>query len=126
MDGSSIDQSTTSESKSITSPRGKKLCRVGSGASVIIDAGVEEAESQKAPSSRFKGVVSQPNARWGAQIYDKHKRVWIGTFKDEEVAARAYDVASHRFRGRDAIANFNPLSEDEIVDMLRKHTYHDE
>ncbi|XP_042065645.1 AP2/ERF and B3 domain-containing transcription factor RAV1-like [Salvia splendens] len=134
MDGSSIDQITSSESKSITSPPGKKLRRAGS---VIIDAGFEEASSRKVPSSQFKGVVSQPNAQWGAQIYDKHKRVWLGTFKDEEVAARAFDVASHRFRGRDAAPNFNPLSDDEIaflnshskdeiVDMLRKHTYRDE
>ncbi|KAL1564924.1 regulator of (H+)-ATPase in vacuolar membrane [Salvia divinorum] len=143
MDGSSIDQSTTSEPISITPSPAKKLRRVGSGASVVIDAAAEsgvEAESRKLPSSRFKGVVPQPNARWGAQIYEKHKRVWLGTFNDEEMAARTYDTAAHRFRGRDAVTNFNPLSEhhhdeiaflnshskDEIVDMLRKHTYDEE
>ncbi|KAJ8564720.1 hypothetical protein K7X08_001180 [Anisodus acutangulus] len=154
MDGSCIDQevSTTSDSPSIAPAKSPEILRrMGSGASLIIDAelinGIE-AESNnnnnnKLPSSKFKGVVPQPNGRWGAQIYEKHQRVWLGTFNGEEEAAKAYDISAQRFRGRDAVTNFKPLfdnckeeeieisflnsrSKAEIVDMLRKHTYSDE
>lgn len=63
-----------------TPPVLTSLCQIGIGASVIIDpeGGVEvEAPLRKLPSSRYKGVVPQPNGRWGAQIYEKHQRVLL-------------------------------------------------
>ncbi|KAL2907242.1 hypothetical protein RDABS01_005952 [Bienertia sinuspersici] len=49
-------------------------------------------------SSRFKGVVSQQNGHWGAQIYANHHRIWLGTFKTEAAAAAAYDSAAIKLR----------------------------
>ncbi|KAI3731630.1 hypothetical protein L1987_62819 [Smallanthus sonchifolius] len=138
------DQITTTSAPPVTTtpPVETGLCRLGSGATVSFDpeGGVEV---RKLPSSRYKGVVPQPNGRWGAQIYEKHQRVWLGTFNEEDEAAKAYDIALQRFRGRDAITNFKQVvtddklaalevsflsshSKSEIVDMLRKHTYNDE
>ncbi|KAK3163841.1 hypothetical protein QOZ80_1AG0009040 [Eleusine coracana subsp. coracana] len=112
----------------------------GGAAGGEVEAAAELHQPLPRQSSRFKGVVPQPNGRWGAQIYDRHARVWLGTFPDEAAAARAYDVAALRYRGRDAAAlNFPGGGDDdgelaflaahskaEIVDMLRKHTYADE
>lgn len=57
-------------------------------------------------ASRFKGVVSQPNGHWGAQIYANHQRIWLGTFKSENEAAMAYDSAAIKLRNGFANRNF--------------------
>ncbi|KAI3833749.1 hypothetical protein MKW92_017140 [Papaver armeniacum] len=88
------------------------------------------------PSARFKGVVSQPNGRWGAQIYVKKERIWIGTFKSESEAAMAYDSATVHLRSEDSPRNYpvtpqTSLEPDfqklfkghEILSMLRDGLY---
>lgn len=110
---STDDQSTTTETTSTVAAPVTMTPPIGSAGSVVLDheQGLE-AESRKLPSSRFKGVVPQPNGRWGAQIYEKHQRVWLGTFNEEHEAAKAYDTAVQRFRGRDAVTNLKPLPSD--------------
>ncbi|KAG5140464.1 hypothetical protein JHK84_034232 [Glycine max] len=89
--------------------------------------------SPRNSSSKYKGVVPQSNGHSGAQIYKKHQRVWVGTFNEEDKAARAYNIVAQHFRGRDAVTNLKPfaaIAESEFLNshskfeiLLHKHTY---
>ncbi|KAL5198520.1 hypothetical protein ABZP36_002032 [Zizania latifolia] len=59
-------------------------------------------------SSKFLGVRQRPSGRWVAEIKDTTQkiRMWLGTFKTAEEAARAYDEAACLLRGSNTRTNF--------------------
>jgi hypothetical protein len=59
-------------------------------------------------ASGYKGVALQ-DGRWRAQIFgygDNHKHISLGCFDTPEEAARAYDRAARKLRGKYAYLNF--------------------
>ena len=73
---------------------------------------LEDSQNGGVKSSRFRGVSwNKKDDKWQAMIFAKGKARWIGYFKQEEDAARAYDKEALAERGPRALLNFPPQAE---------------
>ena len=64
-------------------------------------------KSPQSAYSKYKGVTfDKMRQKWNAQICVNGKRIFLGTFKDETEAAKAYDSAAKRHFGEFAALNF--------------------
>ncbi|XP_059626368.1 pathogenesis-related genes transcriptional activator PTI6-like [Cornus florida] len=72
-------------------------------------------ETDHAFRKKFIGVRQRPWGRWVAEIRDGRKRLWLGTYNAPEEAAKAYDIATVRLKGPDAVTNFPKVAMTEAV-----------
>lgn len=68
-------------------------------------------------TSDYTGVYSKKNGSYSAKIAYQGKSIFIGTYKTEIEAAKAYDIYAIFYYGKDGKTN-NTLSENEINNIL--------
>ena len=71
---------------------------------------------RKNRSSIYCGVSAGRIGRWRASVRTKGKQHDLGAYKDEEMAAEAFDKAVIKIRGKDAETNFPP---EEYAEEMR-------
>jgi len=65
------------------------------------------AIKRKGATSKYKGVDwKKDKKKWCARIYFNGKLIFLGYFKDEKQAAKAYDKAAKKYYGQFAYLNF--------------------
>ncbi|KAL4452062.1 hypothetical protein ABPG75_007724 [Micractinium tetrahymenae] len=57
-------------------------------------------------SARYRGVSRDKGCRYEAHVWARRKQIFLGCYHSEELAARAYDLASIALRGTAARTNF--------------------
>merc|ERR1711937_868886 len=71
--------------------------------------------------SLYRGIIKRKN-RWEAHVWKEGKQNYLGGYKEEEEAARAYDLAVLKIRGAEGETNFPATQYQEELERLKADT----
>ena len=75
-------------------------------------------------SSKFRGVTFyKRTGRWESHIWDSGRQLYLGGFSTEEEAARMYDTAALRMRGKEATLNFRESDYEEVLREFKAFSF---